>query len=146
MAVLTVTLGDLMRLYELNEGDCSKPISGNHLDEISRTLCGGWRSLPTHLGMPEIAVKDLERDFKIENERRNGFFFQWKEMQGSAATYKKLIIALLDIKCREDAEGVCKLLALQKFGAQWKCSEKIPPIAPGIALTHTDDMPSGLPI
>ena len=121
MAALTVTMGDLMMLYKLKESDCSKPISRYHLDEISLTLCGGWRSLPTHLGMPEIVIKDLERDFKVENERRNGFFFKWKGMQGSAATYKKLIIALLDIKCREDAEGVCKLLALQK----------IPPIAPG---------------
>lgn len=126
-----------MMLYELADGDCNQPINMVHFDVISRTLCGGWRSLPTYLDMIEILVKDLERDLKVESERRKAFFSQWKAMKGSAATYKKLIIALLYINCVEDAEGVCKLLASQKFGPQWKCSVKIPPapIAPGIVLT-----------
>ena len=121
-----VTPGDLMSCYELAEGDCSKPVSDKHIDMISQSFCDRWRSLPSHLDVPTIVAKDLERrQFVDESERRSSFFSKWKGIKGREATYKKLIIALLDIKCREDAEGVCKLLALQKFGPEWKCSVKI---------------------
>ena len=42
-------------------------------------------------------------------------FKKWKKMKGMRATYKSLIHALLEVKCTEDAEGVCKLLKDQNL-------------------------------
>ena len=109
---LTVTL---LEQYELTEDDCNQKISDYHCSEISRTLCGGWRGLPSHLGVPQIYVHDINRNSTEESERRSNFFFGWKELKGSAATYKALIAALLDIDCREDAEGVCRFLKKTKI-------------------------------
>ena len=71
--------------------------------------------LPSHLGVPQIYVHDINRNSTEESERRSNFFFGWKELKGSAATYKALITALLDIDCREDAEGVCRFLKKTKI-------------------------------
>ncbi len=109
-APLTVSVSDLMKYYGLTEKECNCGIKDAHLEDISRTLGKDWRSLPSQFGMPNISKNDIDRDFKTEKEKRYALFCQWKEMEGSAATYKKLMMALLAIDCREDAEGVCKLL------------------------------------
>ena len=107
MAESKVTFDDLVEQYKLAADDFKSQISDSHCDEIS---CSNWRSLPSHLGLEEILVNDLERDYNHESERRSSFFKKWKERQGSAATYKRLITALLDKDLRDNAESVCKLL------------------------------------
>ena len=96
-----------MEDYALTEGDCAKQISNYHLNKVS---CRKWRLLPCLLGMEKIVAGDVDRDCAEEEEKRFEFFSRWKEMRGSAATYGSLISALLTIKCREDAESICKLL------------------------------------
>ena len=99
-----------MTCYGLKERDCNREIEKSHFEDIARTLGKDWRSLPPRLGMLSITKSDIDHDFKTEKEKRYAFFTQWKEMDGSEATYKKLIGALLDFNSREDAEGVCKWL------------------------------------
>ena len=106
----SVDADDLMKIHGLTDDDCNCEIKKVHLQEISCALCERWRELPACFKMPKITSKDIERDFKSEKERRRAFLFQWRDRDGSAATYKRLISALLDINCRDDAEGVCKLL------------------------------------
>ena len=101
---------DLMTAYNLSEEDCAQPISDIHIDEIAQSYCGKWRSLPAYLRLETMLVSDLERDCRNEEERRRTFLRKWKDMQGSAATYAVLIYALLKIRSRSDAEGVCKLI------------------------------------
>ena len=81
-----------------------------HLQEISSTLCEDWRSLPAHLEVEGIVVKDIDRKPIEECEKRHCFLSKWQGEKGSDATYKKLIASLLAIKCRGDAEKVCKLV------------------------------------
>ena len=45
-----------------------------------------------------------------EREKRHDFLKRWKDVKESSATYKKLISALLEIKCGADADFVCKLI------------------------------------
>ena len=75
-----------------------------------RASCTQWRFLPSHLDVEQIAIGDMERLMTDENEMKLSFFFQWKQLKGSSATYRKLILALLEAKCEEDAAGVCKLV------------------------------------
>ena len=85
----------------------SEQVSDVHLQDISRSCCSKWRRLPARLEMEEIVVQDIDRLQGLsEEEKRLNFFKQWKSEKGSEATYKKLIDALVKIKCREDAEKV----------------------------------------
>lgn len=105
-----VSVWDLMKYHGLREKECDCQIKDTHIDDISLALGKDWRLLPSHLGMPRITSDDIDRDFKTEKEKRHALLCQWKEMDGSAATYKRLIEALLKIHNRAGAENVCELL------------------------------------
>ena len=83
-----------------------------HLDVISRICCtdGGWDSLAIHLGMPRSSVDDIEREQTRMDAKRRRLFFRWRQEDGSDATYEKLVVSLLKIRHRQDAEEVLKLL------------------------------------
>ena len=85
-------------------------ISDLHLEEIASFLLVDWRSLPPHLSLEEIIVRDIERRYPDERGRRRELLQLWRQRYGSAATYRRLIQALLEIQCRQDAEAVCRLL------------------------------------
>ena len=105
------SFSNLLKQYNLKEEECRDLISSHHFDKISETLCKEWESLPSRLGMPDITVSDIKKqNYNSERERRRALFTKWKDMKGSIATYEKLIRALLDAGCKNDAEGVCKLL------------------------------------
>lgn len=106
----TSTFLDLLKQYELSHRSTKKPVSDVHLELISRSYCEQWKSLPPYLKLESTMAKDIDRSPKNEREKRHDFLFEWKETKGSAATYKQLITALLQIKRRQDAEKVCELL------------------------------------
>ena len=62
--------------------------------------------------MPKIWVNDIDRSHPIgkEEEKRFTFFDKWKSMKKDEATYKALIVALLEINCQDDADGICGLV------------------------------------
>ena len=62
-----------------------------------------------------------------EREKRCSFLKKWKKMKGLKATYKSLIHALLEVECREEAEGVCKLLKDQNLSDASQESPDTPP-------------------
>lgn len=115
----------LMERYNLTEEDCNKQVSNSHLEEISRSLCKHWISLPSHLEMQSFVLGDS--DYEGEEEKRlwkYNFFLVWKQKKGSGATYAKLISALLEIESTNDAERLCKLL--QESSSSLSLSISIP--------------------
>ncbi len=139
MADSTETLSSLMEHYQLKEEDCNRQISTLHLDEISLNFSRKWRFLPARLKMEDIVAYDIDRGPGDEEEKRRAFFLKWKWTKGSNATYKALICALLEIKSRQDAESVCKLLQESTSGVyQHKASGASykGPVSSG-ALAHT---------
>ena len=107
----------LMEHYSLNEQDCSKQFQDKLLDKIADTYCREWRKLRSQFEMPSIVEHDIDHSATDEENKRRDFLLKWKRVKGSAATPKALINALLEIKCRDDAEGVCQLLQ------QWLAKE-----------------------
>ena len=101
----------LIDRYQLKKGDVDKQITDKHIEVISRSSCGKWRSLPAHLELESIVIDDIDHQPVDEDEKRNKFFTTWKTKKGAEATYKKLISALQTIECNEAAECVCKLLS-----------------------------------
>ena len=85
------------------------PITDAHLNDIARSYLERWRDLPSHLCLPQIIARDLERYCPNEERRRVSFLKTWKGKEGSKATYGRLIDALNQILCGEDAENVRRL-------------------------------------
>ena len=119
---MAVSFESLLDSHHLSEEDINKEITDGHIEVISRSLCGKWRSLPPHVDLDSIVVEDIDRLQSDEGEKRSKFFRIWKAKQGSRVTYKRLICALLKIECTQDAESVCKLLN-DGDSVQQKCSE-----------------------
>lgn len=103
-------LRTLCTRLKLVDHDLDKMISDLHLDEIARTRCDYWRSLPSRLGLPDIVAMDIDEDYSEAFDRRRAFFRQWKQIKGSEATYRSLVRALLGIRKKLDAEYVLRLL------------------------------------
>ena len=97
-----------LELY-LRGREADQKISDRHLSAISHSYCGKWRNLGPYLELDNIVTEDIKRSLGDEEDKRRNFLQKWRETKGSGATYRKLIGALLDIHCREDAEGVWKI-------------------------------------
>ena len=101
----------LLARYQLGEEACNQQVTDRHLDEIASSYCRRWRSLRAELGLKAIVEHDIDHSIPGDEEgKRLALFNKWKLMKGSSATYKALISALLEIKCQDDAEGVCEVL------------------------------------
>lgn len=100
------SVGTLLDKYKITE---TEDICDSQLEKISHLCTGEWRLLPQHLQMETL--KDINDVPGKENEKRLPFLRLWHQRNGSDATYKTLISALLEIKCVLDAENVCKLLS-----------------------------------
>ena len=109
---MAYTLESFVDSYNLSEEDINKHITLGHLEAVSRSFCGKWRSLPAHLELDSIVIESINRMQLAEDEKKSKFFKTWRELKGPAATYKVLIRALLKIKCIADAESVCNLLMM----------------------------------
>lgn len=64
----------LIQEHNLTEEDCGKQVTDIHLEDISGSCCDLWRSLPSHLEIENLKVKDIDREHKGENEKRKVFF------------------------------------------------------------------------
>jgi hypothetical protein len=96
--------------YNLRKQDVSKKVTGKHIDKISHSCCKEWKRLPSYLDMEGIVGEDISGSQATEEEKKRNFFSKWVDTKGSGATYEKLIGALLEINCINDAETVCKLI------------------------------------
>ena len=104
---------NLIAHFKLTEEDCEREVSDTDIVKIASSLHGKWKSqLPPLLGMDPIVVTDIvgAPGYISEEDRRLAFFKEWKQQNGFDSTYKTIISALLEIKCRQDAENVCKIL------------------------------------
>ena len=109
LAIAMADLDPLLKQYKLKREDVTKKISDIHLDKISHSCCSQWRRLPPYFDMEKIVKDDINRLPANEDEKRSSFFSKLDE-KGCDATYEKLISALLEMGCKNDAEKVCRLI------------------------------------
>lgn len=97
----------LLECHQLKAEDGDRQMSDQHLGDIAAIYFRLWRALPSRLG-----VERMENATARTNElsEKRAFFYKWRKVKGSEATYTRLITALLDVGSREDAERVCKML------------------------------------
>ena len=106
----TCSYEELLKHHGLSEEDCGQQVSNKHLALFSLSLCGRWKMLPALLDMEPITAEDAAKDAGNEEGKRYRFLLKWSQSQGFQATYKKLILALLELKCAQDAGQVCRRL------------------------------------
>lgn len=134
-----------MKEFGLSEQHYNQTVSDVHVNTISTSYCEKWRLLHSHLELEKIVVSDSDRNHGHEVDKRNAFFSEWKEKKGSEATYRKLVSALLKTDRKQDAEGVCRLLA------ESVCKENLavsssPPVTPSTSPTGNLILAPGPPL
>lgn len=114
-------LSALMKNYSLSEQYCNRTVSDRNLEEICRHYGlnnSSWKVLRSPLGMApdgSTAFTDiLSNAFHLEKATYHDFFFNWKRTKGSAATYKRLLNALVATDSHKEAHFVCSLLKQSK--------------------------------
>ena len=121
------SLEALIKECGLTEADCNKEVKKSHLEKICRSFCSRWRLLPPLLGVEPAVMEKLQRE-NSEDSQKRAFFLRWKELQGAGASYRRLVGALWEAGCMEDAEKVCKLLW------EYTSSRSIPPMKPSYGM------------
>ena len=105
-------LSSLLERYQLqDESSIDQQITEIHLDQISSSCCRQWKRLPAYLDMEAIVGHDANLSASDEADKRRLFFFKWREIKGTKATYRKLVEALVKMECGGDAEKVCMLVS-----------------------------------
>ena len=105
--------------FRLKDEDLRASVSDAHLDKISKSVDLPWKtSLPVQLTLNHAVVTDIQCNTSLteEGERRLQFLFKWKKVKGEAATYQRLILSLLRLGRRQDAESVCAILQNPESG------------------------------
>lgn len=107
----TATCHKIAKEIGLNEPDAvlSRACDDDLLPSIACYL-HIWRELAPFLGLSEVDVSDVERDYGSEAERRVGILRKWKAGNGRRATYEDLVKGLLSVGRVDYAENVCSLL------------------------------------
>ncbi|MCG8622141.1 MAG: hypothetical protein MJE68_09130 [Proteobacteria bacterium] len=89
--------------------ELSKPCDNNIVTSLADCF-SQWRVIFGSL-LNELDLGDVDRDKPTEEEKRIAALRTWKARNGSEATYKILVDALLNRGERSDAENICKILA-----------------------------------
>ena len=112
----------LLETYSLTEEIADGGVSNPEVGHI--ISFDAWESLCPHLKMPYKIVKWARSQNWTMEGREEFYFNEWKKRQGSGATYKELITALLDIQRKETAEHVCKWLKASRNKRDTTASQK----------------------
>ena len=138
MASSLTSAAALLEQYNLGKEECSKKVTDKHLVTISSSYCKKWRFIYPYLDMTSTDVTNAEKGGNDEESKGQRFLERWKEKKGCDATYIKLINALLEVECRNDAESVCELLHDKPSPPIVSAPESNPPnpplVLPGMSL------------
>ena len=126
----------LMNHYGLTEEHYDQQVRDIHLEELSRSGCKQWKSLPPHLEVETIVAEDIDNSREDPGTKRYMFLLTWKDRKGFDATYRQLINALLKVGCRQDAEKLCEML--KKYVTQ----PQLPTATAGASSHHAGQQPA----
>ena len=104
-----ITAEEVANGVGLAAGELSKPCDNNIITSLADCF-SQWRVIFGSL-LSTIDLGDIDRDKFTEEEKRIAALRTWKARNGSKATYKILVDALLNRGERLDAENLCKILA-----------------------------------
>ena len=89
--------------------ELSKPCDNNIITSLADCF-SQWRVIFGSL-LSELDLDDVDKENTREEEKRIAALRKWKARNGSKATYKVLVDALLNRGEQNQAENLCKILA-----------------------------------
>ena len=98
------TYEELLARCDMDSSRMYQTFSDDHLREFS-SLLDKWERLAKFLGMPNTDIDCIKNQGDVE-EQRPRMLECWKQRCGSAATYKAMVKALLQISRTDLAEKV----------------------------------------
>ena len=98
------TYDELLARCDMDSSCMYQTFSDDHLREFS-SLIDKWERLAKFLGMPNTDIDVIKSQGDVE-EQRLRMLECWKQRCGSAATYKAMVKALLQISRTDFAEKV----------------------------------------
>ena len=107
---IAVSVTDLQQQYNLTSENLDKKCSTEHLLEIYSFV--SWKDVgPRLCGIDITDITDIDRDENDEQDKRRKLLNLWVERNGSDATYRAIITAMLEAKKRDEAEKICVLIS-----------------------------------
>ena len=105
------TAEDVANEVGLPAEELSKPCDNQNISLLADCF-SEWRVIFASL-LSNVDLSDVTRENESEKERRRAALRKWKGSNGSGATYKVLVSALLDNGEKDQAEVLCRILAKQ---------------------------------
>ena len=99
--------------------ELSKPCDSNIIPSLADCF-SQWRVIFASV-LSKIDLDDVDRENHTEKEKRIAVLGKWKDSNGTGATYKVLVSALLSNGEKDQAELLCRLLAYQLKQRQGGC-------------------------
>jgi hypothetical protein len=69
--------------------------------------CKQWKRIGRYLGLTATQIEDIDKEMKTEHEKRSTMLAMWKQIFSFKATFEKLVKAIYDCGCTDDAYQVC---------------------------------------
>lgn len=81
----------------------------DELEELGNEIAEKWMKLGRRLGFNEPKLQDIEQNHRQLCEKGYHMLMDWKQENGSAATYQNLNVALQHklVQCKGLAEQIC---------------------------------------
>lgn len=73
--------------------------------------CKQWKKIGYSLGLTRTQIEDIDKEKKTEDEKRSTMLSIWKQSRSFKATFHKLVNAIYECGCTDDAYQVCMYLA-----------------------------------
>ena len=103
-----VSAEEVANIVGLAADELSKPCNNSIITSLADCF-SQWRVISL---LSELDINDIDRNKPTEEEKRIAALRKWRDMNGSEATYKVLVDALLSSGERYQAENLCrKILA-----------------------------------
>ena len=108
MATTQQTKAGLMATYHLTQATLDRPVEDKDIPQLERIILD-WGTIAMQL-LERVDRKNVEEDGRKAAQKKRLMLETWQDRKGNAATFDRLITAMIDAGEVGQATAVCKLL------------------------------------
>ena len=106
---MSTSLGEILAIHHLSEGDLSQVCSKEHRDELTKRI-NDWKAVGAALGFTQEELDMIDSGYENDDQRKTTFFIQWCMRVGKEATYLNLAKLLFAGGMLDLLQELCILL------------------------------------
>ena len=113
------SLSDILerRLGDASYSKLDHLMDTHHQNKIAMSITD-WRSIAPFLGLEETDEEDIETKYPTPKTRNIAMLRKWKHLQGSCATYRKLLEAFWDVERVDLIDKLLQMVAVENPSSQ----------------------------